>query len=242
MAVEIKSIDELIEDQVLGKTLFDENGNELLSEGTKLSERMINKLENLGIEYVHIFNNVINLFDDKEEKEKETRFYESTEKTKKLTKEIFNDIVDDSAINLSKYKVVIDEIFTDILKKDAIILNLENLKSLNEYYFEHAINSTVLAVGTCLVLGLNRKLTEKIAMGIIIHDIGYKGIPEELLTKKDKLTDEEYKIVKNHVRIGYDMVMSSPDISKETGEAILYHHENIDGTGYPEGLKKMKYL
>ena len=244
MAVEIKSIDKLIEGQILGKTLFDENGNELLAEGTKLSERMINKLENMGIEYVHIFNNVINLFSDKEEKEKEnekekeTRFYESTEKTKKLTKEIFTDIVNDNTMNLSKYKVVIDEIFTDILKKDAIILNLENLKSLNEYYFEHAINSTVLAIGTCLILGLNRNLTEKIAMGIIIHDIGYKGIPEELLTKKEKLTDGEYKIVKNHVRIGYNMVMNSPDISKETGEAILYHHENIDGTGYPEGLKR----
>ena len=82
MAVEIKSIDELIEGQILGKTLFDENGNELLAEGTKLSERMINKLENMGIEYVHIFDNVINLFDNKKEKEKEARFYESTEKTR----------------------------------------------------------------------------------------------------------------------------------------------------------------
>jgi HD-GYP domain-containing protein (c-di-GMP phosphodiesterase class II) len=235
MAIIIKSISELTEGQILGKAIFDENGNELLSNGTELSKRMIDKIEKVGIDYVHVVNNVIDLFDRKEEKA--TRFYESTEKTKKLTKEIISDIIDDDTINLAKYKKVINGIFNDILTKDAIILNLDNLKSLSEYYFEHAINSTVLAVGTCLVLGLNRNLIEKIAMGIIIHDVGYNGVPKELLNKKDKLTYEEYKIVQNHVKIGYDMVEKADGVSKETRDAILYHHENIDGTGYPEGLK-----
>jgi HD-GYP domain-containing protein (c-di-GMP phosphodiesterase class II) len=235
MAIVIKSVSELTEGQILGKAIFDENGNELLSNGTELSKRMIGKIGNVGIDYVHIMDNVIDLFDRKEEKV--TRFYESTERTKKLTKEIISDIINDDTINLVKYKKVIRGIFNDILTKDAIILNLDNLKSLSEYYFEHAINSTVLAVGTCLVLGLNRNLIEKIAMGIIIHDIGYNGVPKELLSKKDKLTDEEYKIMQNHVKIGYDMVEKSDEISEESIDAILYHHENIDGTGYPKGLK-----
>jgi len=236
MAIVIKPVTELVEGQILGKAIFDEKGNELLAINTELSKKMINKIGNVGIDYVHIREKVIKLFQEYKNDE-ETRFYESTKKTKELTKEIIKDIVDDAAVNLQKYKEVIDEIFSDILNKDAIILNLDNLKSLSEYYFEHAINSTVLAVGTCMVLGLNRNLIRKIAMGIIIHDIGYKGVPNELLSKKGKLTDDEYKKVQNHVKIGYDIVSKTPGIEKETLDAILYHHENVDGSGYPNGLK-----
>jgi len=236
MGIVIKSVTDLIEGQILAKAIFDENGNELLVADTKLSKRMITKIENVGIDYVHIKEKVVELFET-EKDPAENRFYESTEKTKKITKEIINDIIYDSTINLEKYKQVIDEIFVEILDMDAIILNLDNLKSLSEYYFEHAINSTVLAVGTCMVLGLNRDLIRKIAMGIIIHDIGYEKVPNELLTKKGKLTDEEYEMVQKHVEFGYDILSKSPEIQQETLDAVLYHHENIDGSGYPKGLK-----
>jgi len=236
MGIVIKSVNDLIEGEILGKAIFDENGNELLVVDTKLSKRMINKIENVGVDYVHIKVKVVELFETEKTPE-ENRFYESTEKTKETTKKIISDILNDSTINLEKYKQVIDDIFVEILDMDAIILNLDNLKSLSEYYFEHAINSTVLAIGTCMVLGLNRVLIQKIAMGIIIHDIGYEKVPNELLSKKGKLTDEEFKMVQNHVKFGYDILSKSPEIQQETLDAILYHHENIDGSGYPEGLK-----
>jgi len=180
MANFIKNINKIKEGSILGMTIYDEKGRELLSAGSELTVTKIQKIKDVGIEYIHIENKSIDLETLKNSK----RFYESSEETRELTKEIYDDIIEKSNINIKKYKEVIAGIFDDILSKDGIILNLNNLKSFDDYYFEHAINSTVLAIATCLILGLNRKLIENIAIGTIIHDIGYTAVPDELLRKK----------------------------------------------------------
>lgn len=232
----IQEVSDLKEGEILAKPIYDEMGMELLAKGTKISKRMIEKIEDLGITYIYIMKNKENDISDNDKK-KMSRVYKSNIETKSKIKEIYKEVVEDSSINLEKYKEIIDEIFKDILDKDAIILNLGNLKNLNEYYFEHAINSTVLAMATCLVLGLNRRLIENISIGILLHDIGYITVPNELLNKKDKLTVEEFGIVKKHVDSGYNLLKNVDDIADESLEAVRYHHENIDGTGYPEKLK-----
>lgn len=232
MANYIKYIDKIEEGSILGKTIYDELGRELLSNGTILTKHKIDKIKDVGVEYVHIENKKVDLQTLKNSR----RFYESSEETKELTKEIYQDILEESNINIKKYKEVIEGIFDDILSKDGIILNLNNLKSFDDYLFEHAINSTVLAVATCLILGLNRKLIENIAIGTIIHDIGYMALPDELLHKKN-LSDEEVTLVNNHVKIGFEMIKEHNELSQVTLDAIKYHHENVDGSGYPDGLK-----
>ena len=77
----------------------------------------------------------------------------------------------------------------------------------------------------------------------ILHDIGKVGVPDSILKKEGPLTTEEFKIIKNHIFIGYNALKTA---SKDLGEnsflkmamdIILYHHERWDGSGYPEGLK-----
>ncbi len=232
MANFIKNINRINEGSILGMTIYDEKGRELLSAGSELTATKIKKIKDVGIEYIHIENKSIDLETIKNSK----RFYESSQETRELTKEIYDDIIEKSDINIKKYKEVISGIFDDILSKDGIILNLNNLKSFDEYYFEHAINSTVLAVATCLILGLNRRLIENIAIGTIIHDIGYTAVPTELL-RKEELTENEQNIINNHVNIGYEMIKEHNELSDVTVDTIKYHHENVDGSGYPEGLK-----
>ena len=232
MANFIKNINKISEGDILGMTIYDEKGRELLSIGSTLTTSRIQKMKDVGIEYVHIENKRLDLDALKNSK----RFYKSSEETRELTREIYDDIIDKSNVNIKKYKEVISGIFDDILSKDGIILNLNNLKSFDEYYFEHAINSTVLAVATCLILGLNRQLIENIAIGTIIHDIGYMAVPPELL-RKEELTENEQKIIRDHVNIGYQMIKEHNELSDVTINAIRYHHENVDGSGYPDGLK-----
>lgn len=84
-------------------------------------------------------------------------------------------------------------------------------------------------------LELDPQVQEDIFLGALIHDIGKIGIPDFILSKPDKLTDEEYKIIKNHPDIG-TRIMKSVQLPELTVQGIEQHHERIDGTGYPAQL------
>ncbi|GMQ64131.1 hypothetical protein AN2V17_33680 [Vallitalea sp. AN17-2] len=85
--------------------------------------------------------------------------------------------------------------------------------------------------------GLRKKELEDLHLAGHLHDIGKIGIPDNILNKPSKLQPHEYNIVKNHSRMGYDILMKSKNL-KDIAIIVLYHHERWDGKGYPEGLKE----
>ena len=88
-----------------------------------------------------------------------------------------------------------------------------------------------------------REVIEDIAMAAVLHDIGKVGIPDNILNKPGKLTDEEYEIMKTHTTIGRDILVTtygnqvSNNILNFAKDIVYHHHEKYDGTGYPEHLK-----
>ena len=76
---------------------------------------------------------------------------------------------------------------------------------------------------------------EKLKIGGLFHDIGKIGIPDSILLKESKLTDEEYTKIKEHPVIGYN-ILENADMFKNILDVIKYHHERFDGNGYPERL------
>ena len=87
--------------------------------------------------------------------------------------------------------------------------------------------------------GCSAEELELIKQAAILHDIGKIGVPEAILMKKDKLTDEEFEIIKKHPIIGAEII-SPVQFLKKVVPLVLYHHEKFDGTGYPEGLKGLQ--
>jgi HD-GYP domain-containing protein (c-di-GMP phosphodiesterase class II) len=85
-------------------------------------------------------------------------------------------------------------------------------------------------------LGLGDAMIDELALLAVLHDIGKIAIPDHVLNKPDKLTEEEWKTMKTHSEIGFRIASESPDLS-HIAYSILTHHENYDGTGYPKGLK-----
>ena len=78
---------------------------------------------------------------------------------------------------------------------------------------------------------------QKIKLGALLHDVGKIGIPEQVLKKPDRLSDEEWQIMKQHPVIGAEKVLAPNVALRELIPMVKYHHEHIDGTGYPEQLK-----
>lgn len=85
-------------------------------------------------------------------------------------------------------------------------------------------------------LGLSLEELKILSRGALIHDIGKIGIPDAILTKPHGLTDEEFRVIAEHPTIGYTMIQGIP-LFAECAEIVRSHHERLDGTGYPDGLK-----
>jgi putative nucleotidyltransferase with HDIG domain len=85
-------------------------------------------------------------------------------------------------------------------------------------------------------MGLNSEALEELRVGTILHDIGKIGVPDSILNKPGRLTDEEFLIMKSHPVIGYE-ICSPLGLSEGVLMIIRNHHEKLDGTGYPDGLK-----
>ncbi|PLV60506.1 metal-dependent phosphohydrolase [Thermotoga sp. KOL6] len=85
-------------------------------------------------------------------------------------------------------------------------------------------------------MGLKRKDLKALEASGKLHDIGKIAVPEHILNKPGKLSNEEFEVIKRHPQIGADILREYPELSSIVS-AVLYHHERIDGSGYPEGLK-----
>lgn len=119
---------------------------------------------------------------------------------------------------------------------NSIILSLENtLLEKSHETKDHAARMNSLAVKFARKLNLSTSELDNLKLLGRLHDIGKVSIPKSILKKPDKLTKEEFEIIKNHPESGYRIVKSIPELAS-VAEGVLSHHERWDGNGYPQGL------
>lgn len=100
---------------------------------------------------------------------------------------------------------------------------------------QHSTRVTNFSLALANIIKLSDDEKDVLYIAASLHDIGKVGIPDSILLKKDKLTDEEFKIIQKHPDIGADILKPLPPMSRET-DVIRYHHERYDGKGYPAGI------
>lgn len=120
---------------------------------------------------------------------------------------------------------------------ESMRYQLNRLSSLDVFTLRHSENVASLTCKICQKLKLNKSFTVYCTMCAYLHDIGKMFIPPEILQKKAKLTDEEFEVMKTHTTIGYKMCMDDPKL-RPYANGPLYHHEGLDGSGYPNGVEK----
>lgn len=99
----------------------------------------------------------------------------------------------------------------------------------------HSETVADIATRFAIHLNLKKKQVDQIYLASLVHDIGKIGVPETILNKPGKLTNDEYEVVKKHTTIGHDILNEIESLS-HVSETILHHHERYDGTGYPDRL------
>jgi response regulator RpfG family c-di-GMP phosphodiesterase len=118
----------------------------------------------------------------------------------------------------------------------VLSLDLKDLRSFDSYTYAHSVNVAVISCIIGFGLGMTSEALEQLVMAGLLHDLGKQQIPNEILNKHARLTNEEFKIMKNHANLSYEMIKDRWDISSNVKTAVRYHHENVDGSGYPDGI------
>lgn len=122
---------------------------------------------------------------------------------------------------------------------DSMRYQLGMLDSLDAFTRKHSENVANITCRLCEYMHLNTSFIVYCTVCAYLHDIGKVFIPPEILQKNGPLTDEEYEVIKTHTSIGYKMCMDDPKL-RMYAAGPKYHHEALNGTGYPEGLTKEK--
>lgn len=112
------------------------------------------------------------------------------------------------------------------------------LDSRDTYTLHHSENVAKYGVKIAEKLNLSKEECSIIRIGGLLHDIGKIGVPEHILTKPGKLTEDEYNVITTHPTIGYEIIKHVTSFHRNgVLDIVLYHHERYDGKGYPAGLK-----
>lgn len=244
------SIRLLKEGMVIDQSIIDRTGRALVHRKTALDNYIIDSLRKLGITGVYIREGE----EDPEESNIEVA-PETRETIQKLS------VPDRAKIQLSEsvkkrvgtgvqylfsnpdsndFVSTADNISTDLMKaimeNDAIAVDIGALKLSDEYTFQHSVDVASIAMIIAKNYGFSQEDVYKIGITGLLHDVGKSQIPNEILNKPDKLTEEEFALMKKHSLFGYIILKKKPDITPDILLGVLQHHEKMNGKGYPIGV------
>ncbi|QOY93172.1 HD-GYP domain-containing protein [Massilia sp. UMI-21] len=138
------------------------------------------------------------------------------------------------AVELDKVGPVVESVTESVLRNPAALLGLLCIKNKDDYTFLHSVSVCALLVAFCRSRKMSDATIYQAGLGGLLHDTGKALVPDAILNKQGRLTDEEFDIIKRHPRDGYDILVKTPEIGPIPLDITLHHHERRDGSGYPD--------
>jgi putative nucleotidyltransferase with HDIG domain len=135
-------------------------------------------------------------------------------------------------------RTMVDGLAQAVSQNRTALLALTTLKHYDNYTFTHMVNVSILTMGQARALGIDGPLLREFGLAALMHDIGKVRTPLEVLNKPDKLTDDEFTIMKRHTVDGAEILRTTPDIPALVPVVAFEHHLRMDGTGYPAAVKR----
>ncbi|WP_028548125.1 HD-GYP domain-containing protein [Paenibacillus sp. UNC451MF] len=224
----------------LGRRIYNEEGLILLGERVELSQKLIQRLSEHGIEFVYIDDPRTNDITIPDMISEETRFKATSEIRTSFRSMMETSVKRKTANNKQLGKTfgnVMKMIIDDLSSHEGAMIMLTNINVMDDYLFQHSLNVCIYTTLLGMAHGYNREDLTTLGLGALLHDIGKTQIPLELLRKNGKLTDNEFTQVKKHAEYGYQLLKDEPNIPLITAHCAFQHHERLDGSGYPRGIE-----
>lgn len=248
-------------EMIIDQAIVDRAGRVLIARGTLLDEYHIMSLVKMGIPGVYIYDGELeSAASDSTQAAAPPKIAPAIQN--KIEK---NTVQDRAKVNLSEsvkarvvagiqylYNDTAAEGFTDttrsitddlmkaISDNDAIAVDISTLKVSDEYTFKHSVDVATMSMIVAKKYGLNDKEIYELGISGLLHDVGKSKIPNEILNKAGRLTDNEFSMMKQHSLFGYGILKEKEDLSVSIKMGVLQHHEKMNAKGYPMGVSAEK--
>ncbi len=239
----------------IDQSIVDGTGRILIARGAELDEYLISSLRRLGINGVYIREGeeepIVDL--EKETTAETLKTIETltvkdrvkvklSESVKKRVAEGISYLYSNTETTelTSVTKNIADELMKAISANDALAIDIGTLKVSDEYTFKHSVDVATMAMIVAKKYGFSDTEVYDIGIAGLLHDMGKSKIPNEILNKPGKLTDEEFEIMKQHSVFSYNILKNNKGLKDSIKLAVLQHHEKINGSGYPFGVDSSK--
>ncbi len=210
-------------------------GITLLTKDSILNQYIIDRLTEMGISYVWT-NSSDHVEADLKLTNKEL-VEVSHEEAVLVVKQVLRDLSTGGKLNYHKITQLSELVYVSVNDSVNVIKCLNDIRDKDEYTYTHCVNVAFYSMLIAKWLSLPKAEIEEIIQAGLMHDIGKVLIPDEILNKPGKLLELELDIMQRHSLIGYHCIKNITEISDSIKEAVLSHHERVDGSGYPYGIR-----
>lgn len=226
-------VNSLNDGDILGKTIYTSSGRVLLGKGIKLTPAYIDRLKGMGLSILYIederFADVqIEDVISEEQRCDALRVLQKSAELVRLGK-------GQDSVELQN---VVNDIVEEISAQQDIIVNMMDMRTLDNQMFAHSVNVCVLSTVLGKALLLDREKLGTLAIGAILHDIGKAQLDNKLVNKGSNLTTEERQLLNSHTTLGFEEIRKRKEISIVAAHIAFQHHEYMNGTGFPRQLKE----
>ena len=222
------NVDDLTGTEILAKDVFTPEYQILLSVGMPLKQEYIEKLRELDIKEVYIE-------DDEPHTKTVVILREEVEASLKFkVKSILEKHTYSQNNKLEELSRTADHIIMNILEEDKVVEQIYDIKGRSSDIYEHSISICSLATVIALKMDVPPRMVHDIGVSCLLHDLGLRYVTIDYADRNlEELTESEYAEYKKHPIYGYTALRGENWISNESKNMILYHHERLDGSGYP---------
>lgn len=236
----------LDEGMIIDQAIIDKSGRILIARKTVLDQFLLDALRKMGVPGIYVREGEE---DPDEEIDVAPETLEKIEKLKVADKAkvtlsasvkervstgiqfLYSDTTSPSFSNTASN--IAQNLMQAITENDAVAMNIDALKVSDEYTFKHSVDVATMGMIIARKSGLSEKDVYQVGVAGLLHDVGKSQIPNEILNKAGKLTEEEFSIMKKHTVFGYNILKEKSDLPTEVVAGVLQHHEKINGRGYP---------
>lgn len=229
-------VSKLKDGMVLGQSLFNTAGGSYLVKGQPVTIDYIRRLHQLGIQSVtvtsmdpnHKFAPPPDVIEEKTRINAISTVYNT-----------FQSIEENGTLDVPSLQKVTDSIVFDLFNNHDNLVQLTDIRTHDAYTFAHSVNVAVLSAMMGMLCHLPKEELSIITLGGLLHDLGKIDVHADILNKNRSLTTNEFDIMKKHPNDGARRILKIKNLPKASILAAIasQHHEHIDGTGYPRGIK-----
>ena len=217
------------EGDILADDIYNDNGVKLISGNTAISYDIKEHLYENGVERIRIYKPE----DEKKEDSKIIRMADYYRKSSRFITSVVHDLAEGRKLDYDKVECITDQVYQYVEENGDILRMIDTIRQQDEGIYSHSINTAFYSMLIAKWLGWNKSFIKKAVQGGLLHDVGKSRIPVEILDKKQKLTNDEFEIIRKHPIYGYYILDENNFVDMDVKRATLLHHERTNRTGYP---------